>query len=96
MKKRPQTQQISIRLPARDHERLVLDAESKGTTVADIARQRIHLAEKQIEIRDLLTSLLNHLTKHSFVITSTVAGLNPDEKADAQLAIEKQLNRRIK
>lgn len=96
MKNRIPTQQISIRLPAVDHERLVLDAEKKGTTVADIARQRIQLAEKQIETKDMLTSLLNHLTKHSFVITSTVAGLDPDEKAAAQLAIEKQLKRRIK
>lgn len=96
MKKRPPTQQISIRLPVVDHERLVLEAEKKGTTVADIARQRIQLSEKQIEIKDMLTSLLSHLTKHSFVITSTVAGLDPDEKAAAQLAIEKQLNRRVK
>jgi hypothetical protein len=96
MKKQTPTQQISIRLPAIDHQRLVLDAEKKGTTVADIARQRIQLAEKQIEIRDMLTSLMNHLTKHSFVITSTVAGLDPDEKEAAQLAIEKQLKRKIK
>ena len=96
MKNRIPTQQISIRLPAIDHQRLVLDAEKKGTTVADIARQRIQLAEKQIEIRDMLTSLMNHLTKHSFVITSTVAGLDPDEKEAAQLAIEKQLKRKIK
>lgn len=96
MKKSPPTKQISIRLPAFDHERLVLEAERKGTTVAEVARQRIQLAEKQIEIKDMLASLLNHLTKHSFVITSTVAGLDPDEKEAARFSIEKQIGRRIK
>ena len=96
MKKSPPTKQISIRLPALDHERLVLEAERKGTTVAEVARQRIQLAEKQIEIRDMLASLLNHLTKHSFVITSTVAGLDPDEKGAVRFSIEKQIGRRIK
>ncbi|MGB3724440.1 MAG: hypothetical protein WA981_01635 [Glaciecola sp.] len=96
MKKRTPTQQISVRLAALDHERLVLEAERKGTTVAEVARQRIQLAEKQIELRDMLASLLNHLTKHSFVITSTVAGLDPDEAESARLSIEKQIRRRIK
>jgi predicted DNA-binding protein len=96
MKIRPTTKQVSIRISAQVHESLTLVAEAEGTTVADIARQRILNAQKQIEIKDMLISLLNRLTKYSFEITSTVAGLDPDEKEAALLAIEKQLNRKIK
>jgi predicted DNA-binding protein len=96
MKKRSPTQQISIRLPMRDHQRLVLEAEKQGATVAEIARQRIQLAEKQVELRDMLSSLLNHITKSTFVITSNVAGLNPDQIDQVKANIEEQLKRRLK
>ncbi|MAD53146.1 MULTISPECIES: hypothetical protein [unclassified Idiomarina] len=96
MKRQSPTKQVSVRLPARDHQRLVLEAERQGTTVAEVARQRIQLAEKQIELRDMISSLLSHITKNIFVITANVAGLNPDESEAARISIEKQLKRRLK
>lgn len=96
MKTKNPTQQISVRLPVKDYEQLVFEAEKQGTTVAEIARQRIQLAEKQIELRDLISSLLNHITKYSFVITSTVAGLNPDEIETAKTSIEQKLKRKFR
>lgn len=96
MKRQNPTQQISVRLPARDHQRLMLEAERQGTTVAEIARQRIQLAEKQIELRDMISSLLSHITKNTFVITSNVAGLSLEESESTRISIEKQLKRRLK
>ncbi|WP_233080045.1 hypothetical protein [Rheinheimera soli] len=96
MNNKHSTQQISLRMPLADHQRLVLDAEKRGTTVADIARQRIQLAEQQIELKDMLSSVVNILTSHMFTITSVVAGLNPDEKENARALIEAQLKRKIK
>lgn len=96
MKSKNQTQQISVRLPAKDHQRLVLEAERQGATVAEIARQRIQIAEKQIELRDLISSLLNRITKNTFAITSIIAGLDPDETEVAREKIEQQLKRRLK
>jgi predicted DNA-binding protein len=89
------TKQISIRLPARDHERLVIESEKQGTTVAEIARQRIQQAEKQLEMKDLIASLLKHLTKTSFVVTSSVAGLDAQERQAALKHAEKMLGRKI-
>lgn len=89
------TKQISIRLPARDHERLVRESEKQGATVAEVARQRIQLAEQQLELRDLLSSLLKHITKANFFVTSSVAGLDAQERQAALLKAEKLLGRKI-
>ncbi|MBY8291488.1 hypothetical protein KW537_14415 [Vibrio fluvialis] len=96
MTSRNSTQQISVRLPAKDHQSLVLEAERQGTTVAEIARQRIRQAENQIDLQSMLSSLLKQIMTDTFVITSNVAGLNPDEFESAKENIEKQLKRNFK
>ena len=89
------TKQISIRLPARDHERLVRESEKQGATVAEVARQRIQMAEQQIELKDLLSSLLKHITRANLFVTSSVAGLDAQERQEALLKAEKLLGREI-
>jgi predicted DNA-binding protein len=90
-----QNKQISVRLSARDHERLVREAEKLGTTIAEVAREHIKAAEKQAEIKDYFTSLLKHVTKNIFVITSEVADLTEQEKCVVQKKAEKLLGRKI-
>lgn len=94
MKTQKNNRQISVRLSAQDYERLALEAEYQGTTIAEIARQRIQLAEKQVELKDLFSNLQAQMTQNTFVITSVVAGLNPDETQAAKASIRKQITRR--
>lgn len=88
--------QVSVRLCEQQHNRFEREADKRGLFVSDIVKEKLNLAEKQVETKEMLTSLLNHIIKDTFVITSTVAGLDPDEKETAKLSIEKQLRRRIK
>lgn len=88
--------QVSVRICAKQYNRFEIEAEQKGLYITDIVKEKLDLAERQIETRDMLRNLLNLITKHSFEITSTVAGLDPDEKEAARLSIEKQIGRRIK
>lgn len=94
MKTQKNNKQISVRLSAQDYERLALEAEYQGTTIAEIARQRIQLAEKQVELKDLLNNLQAQMTQNTFVITSVIAGLDPDETQAAKASIRKQMTRR--
>lgn len=87
--------QISVRLSSRDHENLSREAEQKGSTIAEVARLRIQQAEKDLELKDLVNSLLKHLTKSSFIITSVIAGLDSSEKQDALKKAEELLGRKI-
>lgn len=96
MKKSDQTVQLSVRLPAQSHQSLVIEAERQGATVAEIARQRLQQAEKQLELNDLLRSLVSVLTQNMFTITSAVAGLSAEEYENAKIKLEGQLKRRLK
>lgn len=96
MKKSDQTVQLSVRLPAQSHQNLVMEAERQGATVAEIARQRLQQAEKQLELNDLLRSLVSVLTQNVFTITSAVAGLSAEEYENAKIKLEGQLKRRLK
>lgn len=96
MKKSDQTVQLSVRLPAQIHQSLVIEAERQGATVAEIARQRLQQAEKQLELNDLLRSLVAVLTQNMFAITSSVAGLNKTEYDSVKAKLETQLKRRFK
>lgn len=96
MKKSDQTVQLSVRLPAQNHQSLVIEAERQGATVAEIARQRLQQAEKQLELNDLLRSLVAVLTQNMFAITSSVAGLNETEYGSVKAKLETQLKRRFK
>jgi len=90
-----QKKQVSVRLPVRDFECLVRESEIQGTTVAEIARQRIQQAEKQLEIKSLIASLLKHVTKENFVVTSSIAGLDAQEKRAALRQAEEMLGRKL-
>lgn len=94
MKSLKTSKQISVRLPAQDFERLASEAEHQGTTIAEIARQRIQSAEKQVELRDLINNLRAEIIQNTFVITSVIAGLDPDETLAAKASIRKQMTRR--
>lgn len=96
MKKSDQSVQLSVRLPAQSHQSLVIEAERQGATVAEIARQRLQQAEKQLELSDLLRSLVSVLTQNVFTITSLVAGLNAEENENVKAKLEAQLKRRFK
>ncbi len=96
MKSSKTSKQISVRLPAQDFERLALEAENQGATIAEIARQRIQLAEKQVELRDLINNLRAEITQNTFVITSVVAGLDPDEAHAAKVSIRNKLARKVR
>lgn len=96
MKRTDQTVQLSVRLPAQSHQNLVMEAERQGATVAEIARQRLQQAEKQLELNDLLRSLASMLTQNMFTITSAVAGLNTQEYENVRARLEGQLKRRLK
>lgn len=96
MKSLKTSKQISVRLSTQDYERLASEAEHQGATVAEIARQRIRLAEKHVELRDLINNLQAEITQNTFVITSVVAGLNPDEVEAAKVSIRKKLTRRAR
>jgi predicted DNA-binding protein len=89
------TKQISIRLSAKDYERLELAAEKDGTTIADIARQRIQQGEKQLDQVNLMQTLLKHITKRVFVITSEIANLDDEEKGEALSKIESSIGKPI-
>lgn len=96
MKKSDQTIQLSVRLPAQSHQSLVIEAERQGATVAEIARQRLQLAENQLELKELLRSMASLLTQNMFTITSAVAGLSAEEYENAKIKLEGQLKRRLK
>lgn len=96
MKSLKTSKQISVRLTAQDFERLALEAENQGATIAEIARQRIQSAEKQVELRDLMNNLRAEIAQNTFVITSVVAGLNPDEVHAAKDSISNKLARRAR
>lgn len=96
MKSLKTSKQISVRLSAQDFERLASEAEHQGATIAEIARQRIQSAEKQVELRDLINNLRAEITQNTFVITSVVAGLNPDEAHAAKVSISNKLARRAR
>lgn len=96
MKKSDQTVQLSVRLPAQSHQKLVMEAERQGATVAEIARQRLQQAEKQLELNELLRSIASLLTQNMFTITSAVAGLNAQEYENVRARLEGQLKRRLK
>jgi hypothetical protein len=96
MKKSDQTVQLSVRLPAQSHQNLVIEAERQGATVAEVARQRLQQAEKQLELNELLRGLASMLTQSMFTITSFVAGLNDQEHEQVKVKLEAQLKRRLK
>ena len=88
--------QISVRLSVQDYDNLATEAEHQGTTIPGMVRQLIQLSGKQVEQRDLINNLQAEITQNIFVITSVVAGLDPDEAEAAKASIRKKLARRAR
>lgn len=87
--KHEKTAQVSIRLGLSEHRDLRMSAEHAGTTLSDIARERIRLSTKQIELSAQLSQLEKRLSQKMFDICCAVANLNEDEKRDAAKSVNR-------
>jgi hypothetical protein len=92
--KQEKTAQVSIRLGLSEHRDLMLTAEKAGTTLSDIARERIRLSAKQIELSSQLLQLEKRLLQKMFDICCAVANLDDDEKREAAHAINRMKEQR--
>jgi hypothetical protein len=84
---REKTAQFSIRLGLSEHRDLMHVAEQSGTTLSDIARERIRLSAKQIELSSQLSQLEKRLLQKVFDICCAVANLDEGEKREAAKAV---------
>lgn len=96
MSRHTESNQFSVRVSQERAHRYHLEIEKRGMQRADLIREKLELADKYIELREVVSSLLNQIRSDVFVITSSVAGLDPDEADQAKASIEKKLNRRLK
>jgi hypothetical protein len=87
--KREKTAQVSIRLSLSEHRDLIDVADKAGTTLSDIARERIRLSAKQIELSSELSKLEKRLLQKVFDICCAVANLDDDEKSDAVQSVNR-------
>ncbi|MBF7074307.1 hypothetical protein ISG33_12945 [Glaciecola sp. MH2013] len=87
--KQERTAQVSIRLGLSEHRDLKVAAENAGTTLSDIARERIRLSTKQIELSAQLSQLEKRLSQKVFDICCAVANLSEDEKRDAAKSVNR-------
>ena len=83
------TAQVSIRLGLSEHRDLMHAAEQAGTTLSDIARERIRLSAKQIELSSQLSQLEKRLSQKVFDICCAVANLDDDEKREAAQTVNR-------
>jgi hypothetical protein len=81
------TAQVSIRISLSEHRDLLIAAEKMGTTLSDIARQRIRMSAKQIELSSQLSQLEKRLLQKVFDICCAVANLDDDEKREAAQSV---------
>jgi hypothetical protein len=87
--KHEKTAQVSIRLGLSEHRDLMYAAEQAGTTLSDIARERIRLSTKQVELSSQLSQLEKRLLQKVFDICCAVANLDDDEKREAAQAVNR-------
>lgn len=87
--KHEKTAQVSIRLGLNEHRDLMHAAEQSGTTLSDIARERIRLSAKQIELSSQLSQLEKRLLQKVFDICCAVANLDDAEKREAAQAVNR-------
>jgi uncharacterized protein (DUF1778 family) len=83
------TAQVSIRLGFSEHRDLMSAAAQAGTTLSDVARERIRLSAKQIELSAQLSQLEKRLLQKVFDICCAVANLDDVEKREAALSVNK-------
>jgi uncharacterized protein (DUF1778 family) len=83
------TAQVSIRLGLSEYRDLMHAAELAGTTLSDIARERIRLSAKQIELASQLSQLEKRLLQKVFDICCAVANLDEAEKRDAVQSVNR-------
>jgi hypothetical protein len=69
-------------------------AAQAGTTLSDIARERIRVSEKQIDLATQLSQLERRLLQKVFQICSAVANLDEDEKREAVQVINRMQTQR--
>jgi hypothetical protein len=93
-KSHERTAQVSIRLGLGEHRDLMNAAEKEGTTLSSIARERIRLSEKQIELSDQLTQLEKRILQRVFDICCAVANLDEDEKREAAQSVNRMRTQR--
>lgn len=87
--KHEKTAQVSVRLGLSEHRDLMQTAEQAGTTLSDIARERIRLSAKQIELSSQLSQLEKRLLQKVFDICCAVANLDDDEKREAAQSVNR-------
>jgi uncharacterized protein (DUF1778 family) len=92
--KHEKTAQVSIRLGLSEHRDLMLAAEQAGTTLSDIARERIRLSAKQIELSSQLLQLEKRLLQKVFDICCAVANLDEAEKREAAKTVNQMRTQR--
>jgi hypothetical protein len=88
------TAQVSIRLGLSEHRDLMSAAEQAGTNLSDIARQRIRMSEKQIDLTTQLSQLEKRLLQKIFDICCVVANLDEDEKREAAQSVNRMRTQR--
>ena len=88
------TAQVSIRLGLSEHRDLIHAAEQAGTTLSDIARERIRLSAKQIELSSQLSQLEKRLLQKVFDICCEVAKLDDDEKREEVQSVNRMRTQR--
>lgn len=92
--KHEKTSQVSIRLSLSEHRDLMYAAEQAGTTLSDIARERIRLSAKQIELSSQLSQLEKRLLQKVFDICCAVANLDEVEKREAAKTVNQMRTQR--
>lgn len=87
--KHEKTAQVSVRLGLSEHRDLMQTAEQAGTTLSDIARERIRFSAKQIALSSQLSQLEKRLLQKVFDICCAVANLDDDEKREAAQSVNR-------
>jgi uncharacterized protein (DUF1778 family) len=88
------TAQVSIRLGFSEHRDLMSAAARAGTTLSDVARERIRLSAKQVELSSQLSQLEKRLLQKVFDICCAVANLDDDEKREAAQSVNQMSTQR--
>lgn len=94
VKKRQETQRaVTARFTYADFSELTVEAEKRGTTIADMIRISWSSYQKQQDIKQLFSRLEIRLIRQMFEVCSVTAGLNEIERADAMTELKERMEK---
>lgn len=83
-KKQPASKQLSMRLPPNQYDELKNNAEAKGISISDEAKDRLDVAEQFLSTKEMFRVSEARLKRTIFNMVCAVAGLSDEQIIEAE------------